>query len=183
MAVVLPVTTGIRHFDQCITHCYLPSRTRRQGVTTDQAAVVIDDFMTAPQLHVAMSRGREANHALMVLTEIVIDDHDQRSSVDAIELLTGVMCREGEHRSAHEVMLSGLNRYGELSLLRDPAEEERQLVDREAGPDRSRYEGRSLGCRCDLGDKKCSSLTTVLIDSQYWGRAGLRPLTRAEQKI
>ena len=108
---------------------------KAQGMTTDRAVVIVDGQMTAPQLYVAMSRGRAENHALVVSTEVAIDDHDQRPSVDAIELLAGVMRREGQDRSAHDVMRSSLNRYEDISLLRDLAEEARQMIDSEAGPD------------------------------------------------
>ncbi|HUY06221.1 MAG TPA: MobF family relaxase [Acidimicrobiales bacterium] len=122
---------------------------KAQGMTTDRAVVIVDEQMTAPQLYVAMSRGREENHALVVSTDIAIDDHDQRPSVSAIELLAGVMRREGQDRSAHDVMRSNLNLYDNVVLLRDLLEEARQMIDREAGPDHTK-EIASLTPRADV---------------------------------
>ncbi|HUY06356.1 MAG TPA: AAA family ATPase, partial [Acidimicrobiales bacterium] len=111
---------------------------KAQGMTTDRAVVIVDEQMTAPQLYVAMSRGREKNHALVVSTDVAIDNHEQRPSVSAIELLAGVMRREGQDRSSHDVMRSNFVRYDDVVLLRELAEEARQMIDREAGPDHSK---------------------------------------------
>jgi ATP-dependent exoDNAse (exonuclease V) alpha subunit len=64
---------------------------KAQGTTTDRAVVIVDENMTAPQLYVAMTRGREENHALVVTSDRSPEDHGHQPSVDALELLGTVM--------------------------------------------------------------------------------------------
>jgi ATP-dependent exoDNAse (exonuclease V) alpha subunit len=64
---------------------------KAQGATTDRAVVIVDENMTAPQLYVAMTRGRQENHALVVTSDRSPEDHGHRPSVDAAELFGGVM--------------------------------------------------------------------------------------------
>lgn len=143
--VILPADYVRDH----VTLGYALTIHKAQGTTTDRAVVIVDEQMTAPQLYVAMSRGREENHALVISTDVAIDDHDQRPSVSAIELLAGVMRREGQDRSAHDVMRSNFNHYDDVVLLRDLLEEARQMIDREAGPDRTK-EIAGLAPRADV---------------------------------
>ena len=53
-----------------------------QGKTVDRAVVLVDEKMTAAQLYVAMSRGREANCAFVTLSDDSPEDHarDPRST-------------------------------------------------------------------------------------------------------
>jgi hypothetical protein len=107
-----------------------------QGKTVDRAVVLVDEKMTAAQLYVAMSRGREENCAFVTLSDDSPEDHARRPSLDAIELLTRIMRREGSDRSAHDVVRRNLARSEDLTLLTDLYDDARERIERSAGPDR-----------------------------------------------
>jgi hypothetical protein len=107
-----------------------------QGKTVDRAVVLVDEKMTAAQLYVAMSRGREENCAFVTLSDDSPEDHARRPSLDAIELLTRIMRREGSDRSAHDVVRRNLARSEDLTLLTDLYDDARERIERSVGPDR-----------------------------------------------
>ena len=107
-----------------------------QGKTVDRAVVLVDEKMTAAQLYVAMSHGREENCAFVTLSDDSPEDHARRPSLDAIELLTRIMRREGSDRSAHDVVRRNLARSEDLTLLTDLYDDARERIERSAGPDR-----------------------------------------------
>ena len=111
---------------------------KAQGQTTERAIVLVDNHMSAAQLYVAMSRGRQENRAFVISSDEVSDDHVRRPSVDTVELLTGVMRRDELDRSAHDEMRRSLARYEDLALLDDLLNDAALRIDREAGPDRRR---------------------------------------------
>jgi ATP-dependent exoDNAse (exonuclease V) alpha subunit len=92
---------------------------KAQGTTTDRAVVIVDESMTAPQLYVAMTRGREENHALVVTSDRSPEDHGHRPSVDAVELLGGVMRRDTPDLSAQDVIRRGFATSEGVTLLRE----------------------------------------------------------------
>jgi hypothetical protein len=110
---------------------------KAQGTTTDRAVVIVDEAMTAPQLYVAMTRGREENRALVVTSDRSPEDHGHQPSVDALELLGAVMRKDTGDLSAHDVMRSGLVTSESVSFLRELAAEADQVITRGAGPDHS----------------------------------------------
>jgi hypothetical protein len=113
--------------------------------------------MTAPQLYVAMTRGREENHALVVTSDGSPEDHGHRPSVDAVELLGGVMRRDTADLSAHDVMRKGLAASESVTLLRELSTEADQFISRGAPPDHTR-EIESLVQRSDV-ERALSRLT------------------------
>src|ERR1035438_1387532 len=56
--------------------------------------------------------------------------------LDAIELLTRIMRREGSDRSAHDVVRRNLARSEDLTLLTDLYDDARERIERSVGPDR-----------------------------------------------
>jgi hypothetical protein len=111
---------------------------KSQGKTVDQAIVLVDEKMTAAQLYVAMSRGREENRAFVTLSDDSPEDHVRRPSIDAIELLTRIMRRDASDRSAHDVVRRNLARAEDLTLLTDLYEDARERIERSVAPDRRR---------------------------------------------
>ena len=130
---------------------------KAQGTTTDRAVVIVDESMTAPQLYVAMTRGREENHALVVTSDRSPEDHGHRPSVDAVELLGGVMRRDTADLSAHDVLRRGLATSESVTLLRELSAEADQFITRGAPPDHTR-EIESLIPRADV-ERAVSRLT------------------------
>jgi len=123
---------------------------KAQGTTTDRAVVIVEENMTAPQLYVAMTRGKEENHALVVTSDRSPEDHGHQPSVDALELLGTVMRRDTPDLSAHDVMRRSLATSENVSLLRELAAEADQFITQGAPPDHSR-EIEALTPRADLG--------------------------------
>jgi hypothetical protein len=111
---------------------------KAQGTTTDRAVVIVDESMTAPQLYVAMTRGREENHALVVTSDRSPEDHGHRPSVDAVELLGGVMRRDTPDLSAQDVIRRGFATSEGVTLLRELSAEADQFISRGAPPDHTR---------------------------------------------
>mgnify|MGYP002382272658 CR=1 FL=1 len=75
---------------------------RAQGVTVDTAHVVVTEATTRENLYVAMTRGREQNHAY-VITHEADEDHgapDAQDAPTAKEVLTGVLANSGAELSA-----------------------------------------------------------------------------------
>jgi conjugative relaxase-like TrwC/TraI family protein len=122
---------------------------KAQGTTTDRAVVIVDESMTVPQLYVAMTRGREENHALVVTSDRSPEDHGQQPSVDAVELLGGVMRRDTADLSAHDVLRRGLATSESVTLLRELSTEADQFISRGAPPDHTR-EIEALSPRADV---------------------------------
>ena len=91
---------------------------KAQGTTSDEALVLVDDTMTAAQLYVAMSRGREENRALVVTDTVDPDEHVRPVGISGIEQLVQVLRRDGTDRSAHEVLCNKLARSEDRELLR-----------------------------------------------------------------
>ena len=81
---------------------------KAQGQTTKRAALLVDERMSAAQLYVGMSRGREENRAFVICSDDDPDEHVQRPSNEALDVLTNVMRRDDVNRSAHDVLRRNL---------------------------------------------------------------------------
>jgi conjugative relaxase-like TrwC/TraI family protein len=81
---------------------------KAQGQTTERAALLVDERMSAAQLYVGMSRGREENRAFVIFSDDDPDEHVRRPSNDALEVLTAVMRHDDGNRSAHDVLRRNL---------------------------------------------------------------------------
>jgi len=74
-----------------------------QGVTVDDAVVVVDRATSAEHLYVGMTRGRHHNLACVV-TEPAGDEHQHRQPPTAAEVLTGALRKTGNEKSATETL-------------------------------------------------------------------------------
>ena len=95
--------------------------------------------MTAQQLYVAMSRGREMNSALVVeqRADPGLDVFWRSRRLTPVELLANVMRRDGAERSAHDMARENLAHMEDIGLLRHLLAEARRDLDERAGPDRN----------------------------------------------
>ena len=122
---------------------------KAQGATSDEALVLVDDKLTAAQLYVAMSRGREENRALVVTDTVDPDEHVHTVGISGIEQLVQVRRRDGTDRSAHEVLRDKLARSEDRELLRGLQVVLRERIEARVGPSR-RDEIAALARRDDL---------------------------------
>jgi hypothetical protein len=129
------VTLPPEYVSEHVTLGYAVTVHKAQGQTTDRAIVLVDVHMTAAQLYVAMSRGREENRAFVTVSDDAPEDHVHRPSLDGIEVLATVMRRDEVDRSAHDVMRRGFARYEDLALLNDLYEEANHRITQSAGLD------------------------------------------------
>jgi ATP-dependent exoDNAse (exonuclease V) alpha subunit len=81
---------------------------KAQGRTTERAALLVDERMSASQLYVGMSRGREENRAFVICSDDDPDEHVRRPPIDALDVLANVMRRDDVNRSAHDVLRRNL---------------------------------------------------------------------------
>jgi conjugative relaxase-like TrwC/TraI family protein len=111
---------------------------KAQGSTVDWGIVLVDEQMTAQQLYVAMSRGREMNAALVVeqRCDPGVDIIWRSRRLTPVELLANVMRRNGAERSAHDVARENLAHMEDIGLLGHLLTEARRDLDQRAGPDR-----------------------------------------------
>ncbi len=76
---------------------------RSQGLTCDQAVLVVDRSTSAEHLYVAMTRGRHHNLAC-VITEPAGDEHTRRPALTAEEALAAALRRSSAEKSATETL-------------------------------------------------------------------------------
>ena len=132
--------TGVRLPAQpCLmkTVCVALVNHKAQGKTAERAIVLVDEKMSAAQLYVGMSRGRDENRAFVICCDDDPDAHVRRPASDALEVLAKVLRHDEVDRSAHDVIRRNFARFDDPSLLADLHDAARWRVDREAGPDRS----------------------------------------------
>ena len=112
---------------------------KAQGSTVDRGIVLVDEQMTAQQLYVAMSRGREMNAALVVeeRCDPGVDVFWRSRRLTPVELLANVIRRDGAERSAHDVARENLAHMEDIGLLGHLLTEGRRDLDERAGPDRN----------------------------------------------
>ena len=91
---------------------------KAQGTTVDEAVVVVDKTMTAEQLYVAMSRGRDRNQAVVVC-EAPDTGHGRFATPTPAQVLARVLQRQGTEMSATETLRRELER-AEHPTLGDP---------------------------------------------------------------
>ena len=112
---------------------------KAQGSTIDWGIVLVDEQMTAQQLYVAMSRGREMNAALVVeeRCDPGLDVFWRSRRLTPVELLANVMRHDGAEHSAHDVARENLAHMEDIGLLGHLLTEARRDLDERAGPDRN----------------------------------------------
>jgi conjugative relaxase-like TrwC/TraI family protein len=122
---------------------------KAQGKTEERAALLVDEHLSAAQLYVGMSRGREENRAFVVCSEDDPDEHGKRAQRDAYDVMRSVMRRGDGNESAHDVMRRNF----------EPAEIALQEVLKRVwprGPHRQRSEPRPA--RDEQGPKRRTAL-------------------------
>lgn len=105
-----------------------------QGMTVDRCVAVLEPSSSAELVYVAMTRGRLANHALVVCEHD--DEHRHKASPTPVEVLAGCLRRPGAERSATEVLRDELERSESLATLMPLLVQARAHLDAYAGPDR-----------------------------------------------
>ena len=93
---------------------------RAQGVTVDTAHVLVEPTTTRENFYVAMTRGKHANQAYVVLDRP--DDHASPHPGDnpdatARSVLYGVLQHVGAERSAHETITAEQDHWGSIAQL------------------------------------------------------------------
>ena len=99
---------------------YAVTAYRAQGVTTDTAHVLVEPTSTRENFYVAMTRGRQANHAYVILDRA--DDHAQphpgeNPDATARSILYGVLQHTGAELSAHETIVAEQGQWGSIAQL------------------------------------------------------------------
>ncbi|MDO5678270.1 MAG: MobF family relaxase [Propionibacteriaceae bacterium] len=115
-AIVLPAAYVAEHVDLG----YAVTAHRAQGVTTDTAHVLVEPTATRENFYVAMTRGRAANHAYVILDQA--DDHQQPHPGDdphasSRSVLTGVLQHVGAEVSANETITAEQEQWGSIAQL------------------------------------------------------------------
>ena len=115
-AIVLPAAYVAEHVDLG----YAVTAHRAQGVTTDTAHVLVEPTATRETFYIAMTRGRAANHAYVILDRA--DDHQQPHPGDdpnasSRSVLTAVLQHVGAELSAHETITTEQEQWGSIAQL------------------------------------------------------------------
>ena len=100
---------------------YAVTAHRAQGVTTDTSHVVVTATTTRENLYVAMTRGREANHAYVAIDRPE-EDHSHAHPGDnpdatARSVLFDVLQHVGAELSAHQMITAEQDRWGSIGQL------------------------------------------------------------------
>lgn len=116
-AVVMPAAYVSEHVDLG----YAVTAHRAQGITTDTAHTVVTATTTRENFYVAMTRGRNANHAYVAVDK-PDDAHSQphpgdNSDATARSVLYGVMQHVGAELSAHETITAEQELWGSIAQL------------------------------------------------------------------
>lgn len=113
-AVVLPADYVAEQVDLG----YAVTAHRAQGITVDTAHVVVSDTTTRENLYVAMTRGREHNHAY-VIADTADDNHGARDGEGATakSVLLGVLTNRGAELSAHQMIKSEQDAWTSIAQL------------------------------------------------------------------
>jgi len=88
-----------------------------QGVTTDEAVLVVDRATAAEHLYVGMTRGRQHNLACVV-TEPAGDEHQRKEPPTAGEVLAGALRKTSNEKSATETLRHELDLQQERTVSR-----------------------------------------------------------------
>lgn len=116
-AIVLPAAYVSEHVDLG----YAVTAHRAQGITTDTAHTVVTATTTRENFYVAMTRGRNANHAYVAVNQ-PDDAHSQphpgdNTDATARSVLYGVMQHVGAELSAHETITAEQEQWGSIAQL------------------------------------------------------------------
>jgi hypothetical protein len=108
-----------------------------QGSTVDRAVVVVDQKMTAQQLYVGMSRGKEHNQAVVVC-EAPDTGHGRFHTPSAPEVLSRVLRHSGAEASATDTIRHVFEEAQDPRLAEALVEQAEATLERLAGKDLSK---------------------------------------------
>ena len=97
------VTVPGDYVEEHVGLAYAVTVHRGQGITVDQAVLVVDRSTSAEHLYVGMTRGRHHNLAC-VITEPAGDEHTRRPAPTPGELLAAALRRTSNEKSATETL-------------------------------------------------------------------------------
>jgi conjugative relaxase-like TrwC/TraI family protein len=115
-SIVLPTPYVADHVDLG----YAVTAHRAQGITVDTAHVLVEPTTTRENFYVAMTRGKHANNAYVILDRA--DEHAHPHPGDNAEatgrsVLFGVLQHVGAELSAHETITAEHERWGSIAQL------------------------------------------------------------------
>ncbi|OUZ07047.1 conjugal transfer protein [Aeromicrobium sp. PE09-221] len=115
-SIVLPASYVADHVDLG----YAVTAHRAQGVTVDTAHVLVEPTTTRENFYVAMTRGKHANNAYVILDRA--DEHAEPHTGDTPDatgrsVLFGVLQHVGAELSAHETITAEHERWGSIAQL------------------------------------------------------------------
>lgn len=115
-SIVLPASYVADHVDLG----YAVTAHRAQGVTVDTAHVLVEPTTTRENFYVAMTRGKQANRAYVVLDRA--DDHASPHPGDNPDatgrsVIYGVLQHVGAELSAHETITAEQEQWGSIAQL------------------------------------------------------------------
>ena len=115
-SIVLPTAYVADHADLG----YAVTAHRAQGVTVDTAHVLVEPTTTRENFYVAMTRGKQANHAYVILDRP--DEHaephpGENPDATGRSVLFGVLQNVGAELSAHETITAEQENWGSIAQL------------------------------------------------------------------
>ncbi len=111
---------------------------KAQGLTVDQAILVVDERTTAEGLYVGMTRGRDSNVALAVCGEDGIEHRPAAPASSASEMLVGALGRSAAEVAALEALRKALARSESMATLAPRLANLDAWIAKEMPPDPSR---------------------------------------------
>ena len=115
-SIVLPAAYVTDHVDLG----YAITAHRAQGVTVDTAHVLVEPTTTRENFYVAMTRGKHANHAYVILDRANEHAHPHpgdNPDATARSVLYGVLQHVGAELSAHETITTEQEQWGSIAQL------------------------------------------------------------------
>jgi len=138
------VTAPADYASEHLSLAYAVTVRKSQGLTVDDAVLVVDTNTAAEHLYVGMTRGRHTNHAY-VTCEPADTDHGGRRAPSAHDVLAGALRRTANECSATETDRDRPDpTIADIRTLQAMLEEARRRIDAAAGPDR----------RCEIGQHR-----------------------------
>ncbi|PRY63312.1 conjugative relaxase-like TrwC/TraI family protein [Knoellia remsis] len=115
-SIVLPTAYVVEHVDLG----YAVTAHRAQGVTVDTAHVLVEPTTTRENFYVAMTRGKHANRAYVILDRP--DEHahpypGDNADATGRSVLFGVLQHVGAELSAHETITAEQDQWGSIAQL------------------------------------------------------------------
>jgi hypothetical protein len=112
------VTVPGGYVQQHVAFGYAVTVHKGQGVTTDEAVLVVDRATSAEHLYVGMTRGRQQNLACVV-TEPPGDEHQHKQSPTAGDVLAGALRKTSNEKSATETLRDELEIHNGRAVSRN----------------------------------------------------------------